>query len=232
MLFTSVSYAKICFLADPECQKGAQVAGTIESDRLCKDKHTNLIKETEKCEYMSYNKICSDYTGSYYEEIGCMSGYTDIKNEENKEKYDCNSSLKCGRCCLNKDLQEKNNCLNGYISNGSCIPCNHIVSACPSKGHCVDMENNKKCLTSCDSGYMISGSDCIKKPSGNSGGNSLCGMCRGYMCATNNKCYTTSQSCYNNCGRDINSGKTVCVDCSNAGNKFNEQIEFGDYVVK
>lgn len=209
------AYAKICFLADPNCQIGSNVANILDQSIICKEKNSEWIKESEKCEYMLYSQVCSDKTGNYYKATGCVNGYTDMTDKA-QEKFTCKSSLKCGHCCLNEDVYEKSDCQSGYyLSNGSCIACQNIVTTCPAHGNCADMSDNKKCLISCSANYMISESQCVKKPNTNGGGGNLCGTCKKYMCATNSKCYSSSSSCYSNCGKDYNSGKTVCVDCSN-----------------
>ena len=101
--------ARVCFLADLECQKGqSQPVVVDEGEKPCKERPEysgmTLVLEKDKCPVaMKYSSwVCKDSTGYYFEEIGCEDGYIDLEASEdgvkNRDKYDC-SVVECGRCC-------------------------------------------------------------------------------------------------------------------------------------
>ncbi len=100
--------ARVCFLADLECQKGqSQPVVVDEGEEPCTERYSGetLVLEEDRCSAMEYtNLVCEDSTGYYYKEKGCRAGYIDLEDYaedgvKNRDKYNC-SVVECGRCCL------------------------------------------------------------------------------------------------------------------------------------
>ena len=106
IIYSTAAQARICFLGDLECQRGAFDRYDLEEDIPCRTQSSSWIHENNLCEGLVYgNPVCNDNTGNYYQPGSCPSGYTDIANLG--DKYDCVSSLMCNQCCNNEDIRCK-----------------------------------------------------------------------------------------------------------------------------
>ena len=102
MLSSTVAQARICFLADLDCQQGLFEEIKRENHN-CKAKYPSSFHNSELCFAKTYQSVCNDNYGNYYNETGCQPGYTDMDDPANDEIYYCeDGALACGRCCPNE----------------------------------------------------------------------------------------------------------------------------------
>ncbi len=107
LLCSSAAQARICFLADLDCQQG--VFDTFEREIYkCTERYPNAIHQDDRCSTKTYQSVCNDNYGNYYLETGCMIGYTDMDDPNNSAKYDC-LGITCDRCCPNDKVVCKDN---------------------------------------------------------------------------------------------------------------------------
>ncbi len=140
-LYSSMSEARVCFLADPRCGSGYD-----EFSFSCKDSlRPEWIHEKDLLPSKSYDEICRDDTDVYYIDAGCDTeeGWVDINNIGNK--YVCASEVIDG-CCNEKKCSSKyTTCSSPTIGGGDkCTETNtkYYVNGSPYKySKCVCDEN-------------------------------------------------------------------------------------------
>lgn len=140
ILYSSAAFSRICFLADTDCQAGQF---KVDADAMCREQNPNWLSENELCKDFSYGGVvCNDATGNYYEDVGCPEGYTDIR-QINQNKYECDGSLLCNRCCRRQDLK----CRPKYN-----LCTEHATGVAPTEDDvCEDSEGTKYITCKCDS---------------------------------------------------------------------------------
>lgn len=149
IMYSTAAYARICFLGDLECQDGTFA---VEDNSLCREQNSEWIHEDRLCKGLDYGSpVCNDVTGNYYNQGRCPSGYTDVS--EFGEKYDCESSLVCNKCCLNEDVK----CKDRYQ------PCEHNSQG-DTSDICTetdDLGNTNILYGRCVCNKSVYGQDCI-----------------------------------------------------------------------
>ena len=100
-LYSTATFARICFLGDTKCQSGKFA---VDVNEPCRNQNSAWIYESDVCEGLVYGSpVCNDDTGNYYDEGQCPSGYTDVASLDSK--YECATSLLCNKCCKNEDVR-------------------------------------------------------------------------------------------------------------------------------
>lgn len=216
LLYSATVSARICFLADTDCQEGDY---GLNEDTIYRCEESpesgDWVLETELClEAKSYELVCVD-DKNYYQETGCINGYCSKNDIESKygslSKYTI-MDVECDTCYKNLMCGRKfKTCTLPTIGAGE--TCTDIGENCRIKNGAIEKYEQCNCVESkyqykkdkCSGSGLSFSSQC----KGDNGEFGTCACADGYQ--SNNTCdYGVEDSVTTT---SISGSKLTCYKC-------------------